>query len=138
MLSSYLRKSDNASTATLAGNITASTNTTLTSLASLNTVGTITSGTISLTTDMATSGTLKAGAVTYPNTHGTSGQVLTSGGSGAAPTWTTSTATATAVSDTANSSTGYFQIPMEESSKEHSYMSDEVIFASYRHTHIFM
>ena len=88
MLSSYLRKSDNASTATLAGNITATTNTTLTSLASLNTVGTITSGTISLTTDMATSGTLKAGAVTYPNTHGTSGQVLTSLGSGTL-TWTT-------------------------------------------------
>jgi hypothetical protein len=88
MLSGYLRKSDNATTATLAGNITATTNTTLTSLASLNTVGTITSGTISLTTNIATSGTLKAGTVTYPNTHGTSGQVLTSLGSGTL-SWTT-------------------------------------------------
>ncbi len=88
MLSGYLRKSDNATTATLAGNITATTNTTLTSLASLNTVGTITSGTISLTTNISTTGTLKAGAVTYPNTHGTSGQVLTSLGSGTL-SWTT-------------------------------------------------
>ncbi|NDE09321.1 MAG: hypothetical protein EBZ95_01975 [Chitinophagia bacterium] len=78
----------NAATATLSGNITATSNTTLTSLESLNTVGTITSGTISLTTNMATSGTLKAGTVTYPNTHGTSGQVLTSLGSGTL-SWTT-------------------------------------------------
>ena len=49
---------------------------------SLTSVGTVTSGTISLTTDITTSGTLKAGAVTYPNIHGTNGQVLTTTGSG--------------------------------------------------------
>ena len=72
----------NAATATLAGNVSATSNTTLTSLANLTTVGTITSGTISLTTDITTSGTLKAGTVTYPNMHGTNGQVLTTTGSG--------------------------------------------------------
>jgi hypothetical protein len=50
MLSGYLRKSDNATTATTAGNITATTNSTLTSLPNLATVGTITSGTWSGTT----------------------------------------------------------------------------------------
>ena len=49
---------------------------------SLTSVGTVTSGTISLTTDITTSGTLKAGAVTYPNIHGTNGQVLSTTGSG--------------------------------------------------------
>jgi hypothetical protein len=49
---------------------------------SLTSVGTITSGTISLTTDIATTGNLKAGTVTYPNTHGTNGQVLSTTGSG--------------------------------------------------------
>jgi len=49
---------------------------------SLTSIGTVTSGTISLTTDITTSGTLKAGAVTYPNIHGTNGQVLTTTGSG--------------------------------------------------------
>jgi hypothetical protein len=72
----------NAATATLAGNVTATSNTTLTSLANLTSVGTVTSGTISLTTDITTSGALKAGTVTYPNMHGTSGQVLTTTGSG--------------------------------------------------------
>ena len=72
----------NAATATLAGNITATSNTTLTSLTGLNTVGTITSGTISLTTDIKTTSTITAGSVTYPNTHGTSNQVLTTTGSG--------------------------------------------------------
>ena len=86
MLSSYLRKYDNATTATLAGNITATTNTTLTSLVSLNTVGTITSGTISLTTNISTTGTLKAGTITYPNTAGTSGYYLKTDGTGTA-TW---------------------------------------------------
>ena len=85
----------NAATATLAGNITATTNTTLTSLSNLNTVGTITSGTISLTTNISTTGTLTAGTVTFPNTHGTSGQVLTSLGSGTL-TWTSSAAPAAA------------------------------------------
>jgi hypothetical protein len=48
----------NASTATLAGNITATSNTTLTSLANLNTVSTITSGVWSATTiDVAHGGT---------------------------------------------------------------------------------
>ena len=86
MLSGYLRKYDNATTATLAGNITATTNTTLTSLVSLNTVGTITSGTISLTTNISTTGTLKAGTITYPNTAGTSGYYLKTDGTGTA-TW---------------------------------------------------
>jgi hypothetical protein len=72
----------NAATATLADNISATTNTTLTSLANLATVGTITSGTISLTTDITTTGNLKAGEVTYPNAHGTNGQVLSTTGTG--------------------------------------------------------
>jgi hypothetical protein len=72
----------NAATATLADNISATTNTTLTSLANLATVGTITSGTISLTTDITTTGNLKAGEVTYPNGHGTNGQVLSTTGTG--------------------------------------------------------
>ena len=80
-----------ATTATTAGNITATSNTTLTSLSNLNTVGTITSGTISLTNNIITSGTLTAGAVTYPKTHGTSGQVLSTTGSGTL-TWTTASA----------------------------------------------
>jgi ubiquinone biosynthesis protein UbiJ len=41
-----------------------------------------------LTGDLSTSGTLTAGTVTYPNTHGTEGQVLTSTGSGTLA-WTT-------------------------------------------------
>jgi hypothetical protein len=77
-----------ATTAITAGNITATSNGTLTSLSSLNTVGTITSGTISVTTDIKTSGTLTAGSVTYPKIHGTSGQVLSTTGSGTL-TWTT-------------------------------------------------
>ena len=77
-----------ATSATTAGNITATSNGTLTSLSMLNTVGTITTGTISVTTDIKTSGTLTAGAVTYPNTHGTSGQILSTTGSGTL-TWTT-------------------------------------------------
>jgi hypothetical protein len=55
---------------------------------SLTSVGTLTSGTINLTTDIVTSGNLKAGDITYPNTAGTDGQVLTSTGSGTL-TWTT-------------------------------------------------
>jgi hypothetical protein len=55
--------------------------------------------------------------VTYPagtsiyssNNAGTSGQFLKTNGSGVAPTW--GSVTATTVSDTANSSTGYFQLP---------------------------
>ena len=43
--------------------------------------------------------------------YGTSGQVFTSGGSGAAPTWTTVAVTPAAVSDQANTSTGYFGLP---------------------------
>ena len=84
----YLLPTGNATTATTAGNITATSNTSLTSLSYLNTVGTITSGTISVTTNIKTSSTLTAGAVTYPNTHGTSGQVLSTTGSGTL-TWTT-------------------------------------------------
>ena len=80
-----------ATSATTAGNITATSNGTLTSLSSLNTVGTITGGTISVTTDIKTSGTLMAGSVTYPKIHGTSGQVLSTTGSGTL-TWTTTAA----------------------------------------------
>ena len=50
-------------------------------------MGTITSGTISVTADIKTAGKLLAGTVTYPNTHNaTSGQVLTVNASGTA-TW---------------------------------------------------
>ena len=77
-----------ATNATTAGNITATSNTTLTSLSNLSTVGTITSGTISLTTDIKTTSTLTAGTVTYPNTHGSANQVLSTTGSGTL-TWTT-------------------------------------------------
>jgi hypothetical protein len=72
----------NAASATIAGNITATSNATLTTLSNLNTVGTITSG--------VWSGTLipiaKGG--TGLNVSGTSGQVLSSTGSGTL-TWTT-------------------------------------------------
>ena len=77
-----------ATTAITAGNITAASNSTLTSLPNLALVGTISSGTISLTTDIKTSGAITAGTVTYLNTHGTSGQVLSTTGSGTL-TWTT-------------------------------------------------
>jgi hypothetical protein len=107
----YLLPTGNAATATLAtsattaGNITATSNGTLTSLSMLNTVGTITTGTISVTTDIKTSGTLTAGAVTYPNTHGTSGQVLSTTGSGTL-TWTTTAAP----SDASTSAKGLIQL----------------------------
>jgi hypothetical protein len=79
----------NATTATIAGNITATSNSTLSSLSSLNTVGTITSGSISLTTNIKTSGTLTAGTVTYPNTHNsTAGQLLSINATGTAA-WST-------------------------------------------------
>ena len=103
--------SGNASTATLAtiatiaGNITATNNTTLTSLSNLNTVGTITSGTISVTTNIKTSSTLTAGTITYPNAHGTSGQVLSTTGSGTL-TWTTTAAP----SDASSSAKGLVQL----------------------------
>jgi hypothetical protein len=71
----------NASTATTAGNITATTNTTLTSLANLATVGTITSGVWSGTAVAVEKGGTGLTAA------GTSGQVLTSTGSGTL-TWT--------------------------------------------------
>ena len=107
----YLLPTGNAATATLAttattaGNITATSNTTLTSLSNLNTVGTITSGTISVTTNIKTSSTLTAGTVTYPNTHGTSGQVLSTTGSGTL-TW----ATTAAPSDASTSAKGIVQL----------------------------
>jgi hypothetical protein len=71
----------NAATATTAGNITATTNTTLTSLSSLATVGTITSGVWS-----GTAVAIEKGG-TGLTAAGTSGQVLTSTGSGTL-TWT--------------------------------------------------
>ena len=71
----------NALTATIAGNITASTNTTLTSLSNLNTVGTITTGVWSATTiDIAHGGTGLTKA-------GLSGQALTTSAAGTL-TWT--------------------------------------------------
>jgi hypothetical protein len=39
--------------------------------------------------NITASGTIRAGAITYPSTHGTNGQVLTTSGSGTL-TWTTS------------------------------------------------
>ena len=86
----------NAASATIAGNISATSNTTLTSLSNLNTVGTITTG--------AWSGTVisieKGG--TGLNVSGTSGQVLFSTGSGTL-TWTTPTSvTVGTISSTSN------------------------------------
>jgi hypothetical protein len=80
--------SGNATTATTAGNITATSNNTLVTISTLSAVGTITSGTISVTTDIKTAGKLVAGNITYPNTHGISGQLLSTTGSGTL-TWTT-------------------------------------------------
>ena len=77
-----------ATTATTAGNITATSNSTLVTISALSAVGTITSGTISLTTDIKTTGKLVAGNVTYPNTHGNANQVLSTTGSGTL-SWTT-------------------------------------------------
>ncbi len=87
IVGSITGNSATASTAITAGNITATSNSTLTSLPNLTSVGTISSGTISLTTNINTSGTITAGAVSYPNIHGTSGQVLSTTGSGTL-TWT--------------------------------------------------
>ncbi|MEI8142322.1 MAG: hypothetical protein WCG90_05605 [Chitinophagia bacterium] len=83
-----LGNASTATTSTTAGNITATSNSTLVSISTLSAVGTITSGTISLTTDIKTAGKLLAGNVTYPNTHGNTGQVLSTTGSGTL-TWTT-------------------------------------------------
>jgi len=47
------------------------------------------------------SGTLTAGAVTYPSTHGTNGQVLTTSGSGTL-TWTSASASSALVREVAN------------------------------------
>jgi hypothetical protein len=69
---------------------------------SLTSVGTLTSGTISLTTDIVTSGTLKAGAITYPNTAGTNGQVLTSNGAGNASWISPTTVSVGNISSTSN------------------------------------
>ena len=69
---------------------------------SLTSVGTLTSGTISLTTNIATSGTLKAGAITYPNTDGTNGQVLTSNGAGNASWISPTTVSVGTISSTSN------------------------------------
>jgi hypothetical protein len=49
--------------------------------------------------NLTTSGTIRAGAITYPNTHGTNGQVLTTSGSG---TLTWSTANSALVREVAN------------------------------------
>jgi hypothetical protein len=82
-----LGNASTATTATTAGNITATSNSTLVTISTLSAVGTLTSGTISLTTDIKTAGKLVAGNVTYPNTHGATGQLLSTTGSGTL-TWT--------------------------------------------------
>jgi hypothetical protein len=69
---------------------------------SLTSVGTLTSGTISLTSNIATSGTLKAGAITYPNTDGTNGQVLTSNGAGNASWISPTSVSVGTISSTSN------------------------------------
>ena len=92
----------NAATATTAGNITATINTTLTSLSNLATVGTITSGVWSGTTVAVEKG--GTGLISA----GTNGQVLTSTGSGTL-SWTTPSTIATGYSGTlpvANGGTG--------------------------------
>jgi hypothetical protein len=64
-------------------------------------------GTLTVTGE-TTTGSLTAGEVTYPNTHGTSGQVLSTNGSGTL-SWVTPSTTATAYSGTlpvANGGTG--------------------------------
>ena len=78
----------NAATAIYAGNITATSNTTLTSLSNLNTVGTITSGVWSATTiDVAHGGT-------GLNTSGLDGQVLSTASDGSL-TWVSLTSSTT-------------------------------------------
>jgi hypothetical protein len=78
----------NATTATTAGNITATSNTTLTSLSNLNTVGTITSGTWSGTTIAVANGgtgaTTKAAAFNALSPMTASGDMIYGGSSGAA------------------------------------------------------
>jgi uncharacterized protein YjbI with pentapeptide repeats len=64
-------------------------------------------------TNVKTSGTLTAGSVTYPNTHGTANQVLSTTGSGTLA-WVTPTTTATAYSGTlpiSNGGTGLTSVP---------------------------
>ena len=80
-------------------------------LASIKTIGagsnTVQLGNTSVT-NVKTSGTITADAVTYPKAHGTSGQVLSTNGSGTL-TWATPSTTATAYSGTlpvANGGTG--------------------------------
>ncbi len=80
-----------------AGALTGTTLKSTVTASSLTSVGTISSGTISLTTNIKTSGTITAGAVTYPNIHGTSGQVLSTTGSGTL-TWTTASGGGSGVS----------------------------------------
>jgi hypothetical protein len=88
IVGSITGNSATATSATTAGNITATTNTTLTSLSNLATVGTITSGVWSGTAVAVEKGGTGLTAA------GTSGQVLTSTGSGTL-TWTTPSTTAT-------------------------------------------
>ena len=80
-LQTKLNMNGNAISATIAGNITATSNTTLTSLSNLNAIGTITTGIWSASTiDIAHGGT-------GLNTAGLSGQALTSSAAGTL-TWT--------------------------------------------------
>ena len=88
----------NAATATTAGNITATANTTLTSLSNLATVGTITSGVWS-----GTKVAIEKGG-TGLTSAGTAGQILTSTGSGTL-TWTNVSADAGTLTGTTLNST---------------------------------
>ncbi len=85
--------SDNLTNATALGNG-----------AIVNSSNTIQLGNTSVT-NVSTSGTLTAGGVTYPNVHGTNGQVLSTTGSGTL-TWTAVSTTATAYSGTLPISNG--------------------------------
>ena len=72
------------------------------------------SGVLALQTNGTTALTINASqAVGFGSTptYGTSGQVLTSGGSSASPTWSTVAVTPAAVSDQTNTSTGAFGLP---------------------------
>ena len=72
------------------------------------------SGVLALQTNGTTAVTVNAsqalGVGSTPS-FGTSGQVLTSGGTSASPTWSTVAVTPAAVSDQNNTSTGYFDLP---------------------------
>jgi len=112
--SGFLAAANNLSD--LASNTTARTNLGLGTVATENTVPVAKGGTGNAT---ATAYAVQCGGTTSTGAHqslasvGTTGQVLTSNGASALPTFQTPTAvTPAAVSDQANSSTGYFDLPV--------------------------